>query len=325
MKRSRNLTATDCRHELFKVRDLSYVGCLILDLQSFDSWVGMFAEKNTNFEIDVDTSNYRMATRFAKFHNIPELTTMLATIADFHQMDETQGVPEHDGYKDIIVRKTGDFARYLKVISERADDVRNGRVSRTEDNMLKITTDGRKAALDLRLISDDYGFTTTSKVFMCAENVFQIYNSTMHISGTQLVFCDTSTPKDGFNIYDELKGLLIKMGVPGNEIAYVHDATTESKREQIFEDMRKGIIWIPFHLRILEDCSHTWFQVVMLDGNTALRKYIRCLELYWSLGREMTISIMVGILPDGIIIIIRVSLIMITGIIIYSMKSGRSG
>lgn len=214
----------------------------ILGLQSFDSWVGMFAEKSTNFEIDVDTSNYRMATRFAKFHNIPELTTMLATVADFHQMDETQGVPDHDGYNDTIVHKTRDFSRYLKYISERADDVRNGRVSRTDDNMLKITTDGRKAALDLRLIGDEYGFTTTSKVFMCAENVSQIYKSTTQDLSTQLVFCDTSTPKEGFNIYDELKGLLIKMGVPACEIAYVHDATTESKRESIFEDMRQGVI-----------------------------------------------------------------------------------
>lgn len=214
----------------------------ILDLQCFDSWVGMFAEKNTNFEIDVDTSNYRMATRFANFHNIPELTTMLATIADFHRMDETQGVPEHDGYKDTLVYKTRDFSGYLKCISERADDVRNGRVSRTEDNMLKITTDGRKAALDLRLIDEKYGFTTASKVFMCAQNVSQIYKRTMTGGSTQLVFCDTSTPKGGFNIYDELKELLIKMGVPGEEIAYVHDATTENKREHIFEYMRRGII-----------------------------------------------------------------------------------
>lgn len=214
----------------------------LLDLQSFDDWIGMFAEKSINFEIDVDTSNYRMATRFAKFHNIPELTTLLASMADFHQMDETQGVPDHDGYKDTIVRKTRDFSQYLKYISERADDVRHGRVNRSADNMLKITTDGRKAALDLRLIGDEYGFTTASKVFMCAENVAQIYRNTTLDSSTQLIFCDTSTPKDGFNIYDELKGLLMKMGIPASEIAYVHDATTESKREHIFEDMRLGII-----------------------------------------------------------------------------------
>ena len=214
----------------------------ILDLQCFDNWVGMFAEKCTNFEIDVDTSNYRMATRFAKFHNIPELTTMLATIADFHQMDETQGVPEHDGYQDTMVRKTKEFSQYLGYISERADRVRNGRVRRTDDNMLKITTDGRKAALDLRLVGDHYEFTTTSKVFMCGENVARIYKQTISDCSTQLVFCDTSTPKDSFNVYDELKGLLVKMGISEKEIAFVHDATTETKREHIFRDVCQGRI-----------------------------------------------------------------------------------
>lgn len=214
----------------------------ILELQSFDSWVGMFAEKTTNFEVDVDTSNYRMATRFAKFHNIPELTTMLASFADFHQMDETQGVPEHDGYQDVIVNKTADFQAYLEEISHRADDVRNGRVRRTDDNMLLITTDGRKAALELRLVYSQSAFSTNSKVFKCADTVSQIYQKTTQDRSTQLIFCDTSTPKEGFNMYDELKTLLTKMGVPAGEITYIHDATTESRREKIFADVRNGII-----------------------------------------------------------------------------------
>ncbi|MCR4683835.1 MAG: DEAD/DEAH box helicase family protein [Lachnospiraceae bacterium] len=214
----------------------------ILELQSFDSWVGMFAEKSTNFEIDVDTSQYRMATRFAQFHNIPELTTMLAAVADFHQTDETQGVPDHDGYQDRVVRRTVDFKEYLDKISERADDVRNGRVRRTEDNMLKITTDGRKAALDMRLVDSTKRFRVESKVFLCADNVARIYRNTEEKRSTQLVFCDTSTPKEGFNIYDELKFLLIKMGVRADEIVYIHDATTESKREKIFENVRRGIV-----------------------------------------------------------------------------------
>lgn len=214
----------------------------IIGLQNFDSWIGMFAEKVTTFEIDVDTSNYRMATRFAKFHNIPELTTMLATVSDFHSMEDADGIPEHDGYIDVTVKKTKDFSDYLKSISERADIVRNGLIKRTDDNMLKITTDGRKAALDIRLVGDKYGFTTFSKVFMCAENVSRIYHETKEASLTQLVFCDTSTPKDGFNIYDELKGLLIRMGVKSEEIAYIHDATTDRKREKMFKDMRNGVI-----------------------------------------------------------------------------------
>ena len=213
----------------------------LLDLQSFDSWIGMFAERVTEFEIDVDTSSYRLATRFSKFHNLPELTSLFSQIADFHQLDQVNGIPEFDGYTDALVAKTTDFAEYLKDISKRADAVRKGSVHRTSDNMLKITTDGRKAALDLRLVSQNAGFTYQSKVARCAENVFYIHKIT---DGTQLVFCDTSTPKAGFNVYDELKRLLVSMGVPQNEIAYVHDATSEKTRNQFFGMMRSGTIRI---------------------------------------------------------------------------------
>lgn len=209
----------------------------LLDLQSFDSWIGMFAERVTEFEIDVDTSSYRLATRFAKFHNLPELTSLFSQIADFHQIDESNGIPEFDGYTDALIAKTQDFADYLGDISQRADAVRHGFVKRTEDNMLKITTDGRKAALDLRLVLPSSGFTFQSKVMRCAENVFENYIKT---KGTQLVFCDTSTPKAGFNIYDELKRLLACMGVAEDEIAFVHDATSEAKRSKMFDMMRNG-------------------------------------------------------------------------------------
>ena len=124
----------------------------MLDLQSFDSWIGMFAERATEFEIDVDTKQYRLATRFAKFHNLPELTSLLSSIADFHQADRSAGLPELDGYQDAVISKTPAFSAYLDRISDRAEEVRNGWVSRSEDNMLKITADGRKAALDLRLV-----------------------------------------------------------------------------------------------------------------------------------------------------------------------------
>lgn len=214
----------------------------LMELQNFDSWVGMFAEKNVGFEVDVDTSNYRMATRFSKFHNIPELTNILANVADFHQMDVDAGIPEHDGYEDVVIHKTADFKAYLDKISERADDVRSGAVSRTDDNMLLITTDGRKAALDMRLVNSGCKFTTVSKVFECAQKVATIYKDTTGNRSTQLVFCDTSTPKEGFNIYDELKGLLVKMGVAEGEIAYIHDASTERAREKLFEAMRQGMI-----------------------------------------------------------------------------------
>ncbi len=211
----------------------------LLDLQNFDSWIGMFAEKSTEFEIDVDTSNYRLATRFSKFHNLPELTTLFSQIADFHHIDKINGIPEFDGYSDAVIGKTQSFEKYLKNISSRADTVRKGVVSKRMDNMLKITTDGRKAALDIRLVDPKEQFTSQSKVFRCAENIFDIYLKT---DGTQLVFCDTSTPKLSFNMYDELKRLLIKKGILSSQIAFVHDATTEAKRNTLFKMMRDGEI-----------------------------------------------------------------------------------
>ena len=214
----------------------------MLDLQNFDSWIGMFAEKVTEFEIDVDTNAYRLATRFASFHNLPELTSLLSSIADFHAVDEQAGLPYFSGYHDAVVGKTPAFGAYLKMISDRADSVRSGLVDRKDDNMLKITTDGRKAALDLRLVSPTAAFNINSKVARCAENVAEIYFRTSVNRSTQLVFCDTSTPKEGFNLYDELKRLLVEKGVPEREIAYVHDAVSERQREILFEKVRKGVI-----------------------------------------------------------------------------------
>ena len=216
----------------------------MLDLQSFDSWIGMFAEKVTEFEIDVDTSSYRLATRFSKFHNLPELTSLLSSVADFHGADGAKGIPGFEGYSDAIVSKTPAFAAYLDDISERADSVRHGYVNRKEDNMLKITTDGRKAALDLRLVDPNSVFTYQSKVARCAENAADIYFKTIADRSTQLVFCDTSTPKAGFNIYDELKYRLMQLGVPESSIAYIHDAETQMQRSQLFARVRCGDIRI---------------------------------------------------------------------------------
>ena len=216
----------------------------LLGLQNFDSWVGMFAERSSEFEIDVDASNFRMATRFTKFHNMPELSTLLSSVSDFYQVDKSNGIPETNGYNDIIVAKTPEFTTYLQSISQRADDVRNRRVSPEDDNMLKITTDGRKAALDIRLVDSNAGFNYQCKAAFCAENVFDIYHKTLANKLTQIIFCDTSTPKASFNLYDELKRLLTSMGVPEKDIAYIHDAVSEKKREELFEKVRKGEIRI---------------------------------------------------------------------------------
>lgn len=214
----------------------------MLDLQSFDSWIGMFAERSTEFEIDVDTSSYRLATRFSKFHNLPELTSLLSSIADFHQVDTSAGIPQIDGYADALVSKTNAFADYLQGISQRAEDVRKGYVSRKEDNMLKITTDGRKAALDLRLVDPNAAFTYQSKVARCVENVADIYFRTTSQKSAQIIFCDTSTPKTGFNIYDEVKTMLQSKGVPSDKIAFIHDAETEAQRNTMFAQVRNGDI-----------------------------------------------------------------------------------
>lgn len=216
----------------------------MLDLQTFDSWVGMFAERVTEFEVDVDTNSYRLATRFSRFHNLPELTALLSSIADFHQVDECVDIPDFDGYNDSLIERSRAFAKYLNTISQRAEKVREGLVDRKEDNMLKITTDGRKAALDLRLVEDDAPFSYKSKVAKCAENAFGIYMNTREQKGTQLIFCDTSTPKEGFNIYDEVKKLLLYMGVRPEHIAFVHDATTEAQRSKMFARVRSGDIRI---------------------------------------------------------------------------------
>lgn len=214
----------------------------MLDLQSFDSWIGMFAERSTEFEIDVDTSSYRLATRFSKFHNLPELTSLLSSIVDFHQVDTSVGIPQIDGYADALVSKTNEFADYLKDISQRAEDVRKGYVSRKDDNMLKITTDGRKAALDLRLVDPNAMFTYQSKVARCVENVADIYFRTTAQKSVQIIFCDTSTPKTGFNIYDEVKTMLQSKGIPADKIAFIHDAETEAQRNAMFAEVRNGDI-----------------------------------------------------------------------------------
>ncbi len=211
-----------------------------LGIPNFDSWVAMFGDKKTEFEIDVDTNSYRPATRFAKFRNVPELTAILSSVSDFYHVDSSMGLPDFEGYTDVVIPGTEDFKEFLKDISNRADDVRKKRVDRKTDNLLKITTDGRKAALDMRLIDMVYGLDFNSKVYKCAENVFQIYQNTRDEQLIQMVFCDTSTPKLSFNLYTELKRLLVAMGIPESKIAFIHDADSEDKKNLLFYSLRRG-------------------------------------------------------------------------------------
>ena len=211
-------------------------------LENFDSWVGMFARKNLEFEIDVDTSNYRYVMRLSKFHNLPQLTAMISDIADFHKKGRDADIPYLDAYDDIKVMRTQEFADYLKEISERAERIRKRRVSRYDDNMLKITSDGRKAALDLRLVNIDNINIHMGKIGYCARNIYDIWVETEKQHSTQLVFCDISTPKNSFNVYDELKRMLVQQGIPAYEIAFIHDTDNDEKREKLFRDVRNGIV-----------------------------------------------------------------------------------
>lgn len=216
----------------------------LLNLQNFDSWVGMFVEKESTFEIDVDTTNFRIATRFSNYHNMPELSNILASVIDFYNVNDSDELPKMNGYIDVKIPQTNEFKQYLKSISERADKIRSHKVKRKDDNLLKVTTDGRKAALDLRLVIPGMQFYLQSKIAYCAENVFNLYFKYYKEKYAQLVFCDISTPKDEFNIYDDLKYLLTSYGVPAEEIAYIHDATTDTKRNRLFDDVRRGKVRI---------------------------------------------------------------------------------
>lgn len=218
------------------------------EIDSFDSWALMFAEVVHEFEVDVDTTKFRIGTRFGKFHNLPELTRLLSSIADFHRTNESASLPEFDGYTDVTVEKSRDFALFLEEISKRADRVRNKEVDPTEDNMLMITTDGRKGALDLRIIDESkYGYIYRSKSMECARRVAQIYNETIADKSTQLIFSDISTPNPGhFNVYDEIKSDLIVMGVAEDEIAFIHDYDTEAKRNRLFKAVNKGEVRVLF-------------------------------------------------------------------------------
>ncbi len=228
--------------DLFVLQSYLQQGTLkVLELESFDAWANMFARKVTGFEIDVDTSTFCYRTRLAGFGNLGELASILSNVADFHRLDATDGLPSCDTRQDVLIPKTQALASYLKRISRRAELVRSGRVRRKDDNLLKICTDGRMAAIDIRLVYEHAnGAGMVSKVAACANNVYDIWLDGMERRLAQVVFCDVSTPKETFNVYDELKALLVRKGVPEDEVAFVHDAKTERERTRLFDAVRTG-------------------------------------------------------------------------------------
>ncbi|MCR4692297.1 MAG: DEAD/DEAH box helicase family protein [Firmicutes bacterium] len=216
------------------------------NLQHFDAWASTFGETVTAIELAPEGTGYRAKTRFARFFNLPELMSMFKDVADIQTADMLNLPTPTPHYNTIAVEPTDIQKDMVKELAERAEKVRNRMVDPTEDNMLKITNDGRKLALDQRLINpllpDDEG----SKVSACANEVFNIWKETEAIRGTQLVFCDLSTPNNEaeFNVYSDIRKKLIEKGVPENEIEFIHNADTEVKKKDLFSKVRKGDVRI---------------------------------------------------------------------------------
>lgn len=213
-------------------------------LSSFDAWASTFGETVTAVELAPEGTGYRTKTRFSKFYNLPELMSMFKQVADVQTADMLNlPVPKLVGGKPINVAlpPSPQQKQMVADLADRAEEIRAGNVDPTEDNMLKVTNDGRKLALDQRLIDPNLPENPNDKVHACAENVYRIWSDTREKRLTQLVFCDLSTPKpDGFNVYDDLRNLLISMGIPENEVQFIHSANTEVKKAELFAKVRSG-------------------------------------------------------------------------------------
>lgn len=213
-----------------------------MGLGHFDSWAAAFGETVTSIELSPEGTGYRAKTRFAKFYNIPELMSVFKEVADIQTADMLKlPVPEAE-YENVVLKPTEEQRKMVESLGERAEAVRNRLVNPAVDNMLKITTDGRKLALDQRLVNELLPDGKDSKVSVCAEKCFEIWERTKLQRSAQLVFCDSSTPKgDGrFNVYDDLKEKLIEKGVPEKEIAFIHEANTDTKKTELFSKVRSG-------------------------------------------------------------------------------------
>lgn len=225
-------------------RYLQYEDLKNKGLQHFDSWASTFGETVSAVELSPEGDKYRVKTRFSKFYNLPELMSMFKDVSDIKTADMLNLPTPNAHYETIVTKPTEEQQEILKSLSQRADDVRDKKVEPEEDNMLKITNDGKKLALDQRLINPLLPDDENSKVNVCVKNIFSIWDKTKDNKSTQLVFSDMSTPKgDGeFNIYDDIKSKLVNLGVPEKEIAFIHDANNEKQKDELFEKVRKGEI-----------------------------------------------------------------------------------
>ena len=217
-----------------------------MHISSFDEWASVFGETETGIELAPEGTGYRMKTRFSKFYNIPELMSVVKESFDIKTSDQLK-LPVPDAEYTNVELLPSEFQNiYVKDLADRAEAVRNGSVDNSIDNMLKITNDGRKIALDQRMIDASTGDYEDSKVEACAENAYAIYEKTRDQKSAQVIFCDLSTPKaDGtFNVYDEMKKKLIEKGVKEEEIEFIHSADTEKKKTELFRKVNTGDVRI---------------------------------------------------------------------------------
>ena len=229
--------------ELYTImRYLQYDTLQKLQLGHFDSWAATFGETVTAVELSPEGTGYRAKTRFARFFNLPELISLFKESADIQTADMLHlPVPEAE-YINEVLKPSEEQQELVAAFGERAEIVRSGGVDASVDNMLKITNDGRKCALDQRLINDMLPDYEDSKINRCVENTFSIWEETKEQLSTQLIFCDLSTPKsDGsFNVYDDIREKLVTKGIPKEEIVFIHEAGTETKKAELFAKVRSG-------------------------------------------------------------------------------------
>ena len=233
--------------ELYTImRYLQYDTLQKLHLGHFDSWAASFGETVTAIELSPEGTGYRAKTRFARFFNLPELISLFKESADVQTADMLNlPVPEAE-YINEVLKPSETQQEMVSNFADRAERVRNGNVDPRTDNMLKITNDGRKLALDQRLINDLLPDEPESKVNLCVENAYQVWEESTPDKSTQLIFCDLSTPKaDGtFNVYDDVREKLVAKGIPREEIAFIHEANTETKKAELFAKVRSGQVRI---------------------------------------------------------------------------------
>ena len=215
-------------------------------LQHFDSWAANYGETVTAIELSPEGTGYRAKTRFAKFYNLPELMSVFKNVADIQTADMLK-LPVPEAHYHNIALKPSEYQKEIVAsLAERAEKVRNRVVDSSVDNMLMITNDGRKLALDQRLVNPMLPSDPNSKAAKCAENVFEIWQRTADKRSTQMIFCDLSTPKDDgtFSVYDDIHAKLLELGIPENEIAFIHNAKSEVQKKDLFGKMRSGQVRI---------------------------------------------------------------------------------